>query len=133
MSYRTTTPSDSGGSDHYLVPLALLNRPGRFKTRGGALFVNGRNKHDQFITQTWKQAVAIQSVLSPYFVPLRMDVKPIICIHAQEIDDPGVVLEGVRIVGPRTLRKTLKKARRRLNENQVSKMAQALDALLKPA
>ncbi|MEA2460266.1 MAG: hypothetical protein QOH90_443, partial [Actinomycetota bacterium] len=97
------------------------NYAGEVKVRGEELFVGGRRK-TSVLEQTWGEAVAVQEALADRLTSLSIDVTPVLCIHGSQVQWAKV--QGVHVVGPRGLRKLIRKAQPRLSTDDISNMSE---------
>lgn len=105
---------------------------GKLEIRGDEIFISGRNR-TSVIEQTWREAVAVQTVLADHLAVAGFDVIPVLCIHGVEFPWGKTIAQGVRIVGPRGLKKTLQTAEPRLSEGQVQQLTELANSKLYPA
>lgn len=92
------------------------NRRGEVRVKGIDLFVAGR-KRTPIVEQTWREAVSVQAVLAENMARLAIDVVPVLCIHGSAV--PWKTVQGVRLVGPRGLKRLITKAKPVLSEEEV--------------
>lgn len=59
---------------------------------------------------------------------LGLDVVPVLCIHGSAV--PWKTVQGVRLVGPRGLKKLMAKARPVLSEEEVTVLAETAETSL---
>jgi hypothetical protein len=100
------------------------NYEGEVTVRGDDLLVAGRKCTDK-VEQTWREAVNVQTVLAEHMARLAIDVVPILCVHGSQV--PWETVQGVRLVGPRGLKKLIMKAKPVLTENDVSVLGEAAE------
>jgi hypothetical protein len=105
---------------------------GKLEIRRDEIFVSGRNR-TSVLEQTWREAVAVQGAVGELLADFGLDVVPLLCIHGVEFPWGKTAAQGVRIVGPRGLRKTLESAEPRLTGPQIQLLADRLDTGLKSA
>jgi hypothetical protein len=72
-------------------------------------------------------------VLGELLAEFGLDVVPLLCIHGVEFSWGKTAAQGVRIVGPRGLRKALESTEARLNIQQIQQLVDRAEATLKPA
>ena len=101
---------------------------GRVRVSWGKLRVAGRDK-TAFIDQAHREAEAVATVVWPH------PVTPLICFHRADLGlNPWPMeLDGVRIVGPRGLRKRLEDAPDVLDPDEIEELANRIEKGLKPA
>lgn len=122
-------PGSKANIDHVAIGpdgvfvIETKNYKGEVTVRGDDLFVAGR-KRTPIIEQTWREAVNVQAVLAEHMARLGLDVVPVLCIHGSA--PPWKTVQGVRLVGPRGLKKLIAKAKPALNEEEVRVLAAAV-------
>ena len=130
-------PGGRENIDHIVVgPTGVFvvetkNIRGKFQVNRGRLF-DGRFYRDKYIEQAQRQALAVEGVLSPV-ASLRIEVVPLICVHGAELPRGRDSSQGVRVVGPRGLLRTISKAPTVLSTEQITIIASKLDRDLRPA
>lgn len=97
---------------------------GEVTVKGDDLFIGGRKK-TEFIEQTWREAVNVQTVLAEHMARLALNVVPVLCIHGSSV--PWKTVQGVRLVGPRGLKKLISKAKPVLSEEDVQVLAEVAE------
>lgn len=131
-------PGSRANIDHVAIGsggvfvIETKNYKGKLEIRGDQIFVAGRNR-TPILEQTWREAVAVQGVLAEQLSDYGFDVTPLLCIHGAEFPWGKTVVQGVRIVGPRGLKKTLETAPVRLSNEQVALLTDRVDSALRPA
>lgn len=131
-------PGSRANIDHIAIGpggvfvIETKNYTGRLEIRGDEIFVSGRNR-TSVLEQTWREAVAVQGALSELLTEFELDVVPLLCIHGVEFPWGKTAAQGVRLVGPRGLRKTLQSASPRLDESQIELLVKRAEQTLRPA
>lgn len=100
---------------------------GRLRIRGGELYIEGRRK-TAFADQVNREADAVRDVLDG--IPAR----PILCIHRVEFPLFGrLEIDGVPIVGPRGLARTIRGGPTVLAADDVARLGDLAEGRLRPA
>ena len=127
-------PGSKANIDHVAIGpggvfvIETKNYKGEVTIKGDDLFVAGR-KRTSIVEQTWREAVNVQTVLAEHMARLAFDVVPVLCIHGCAV--PWKTVQGVRLVGPRGLKKLITKAKPVLSEEDVRALAQVAEGGLK--
>jgi hypothetical protein len=108
------------------------NVAGKVTIRRGELFVAGRRK-PAFVEEAWREAVAVQTVVSETMAGMEMDARPLICFHRADLPWGKTSVAGVALVYPRGMVKTLRNGSRRVTASQVAEIAAAIERRLPPA
>lgn len=105
---------------------------GRLRVRDGVINVQGRRKPD-WVDEVRREAIAVQSVLETELAAIGVYVTPIICVHRAELPLLSASVDGIPIVSGRDLVRRLRKQKKVLDAETVSRLAQLADERLKPA
>ena len=129
-------PGSKANIDHIAIgpggvfAIETKNYTGEVKARGDDLFVGGRRRTST-VEQTWREAVAVQGVLAEHLARLAIDVVPVLCIHGSQV--PWETVQGVRIVGPRGLKKLISASPTRLHDGDIRVMVDIANSALLPS
>ena len=129
-------PGSKGNIDHVAIGpggvfvIETKRYKGEVTVKGDDLFIGGRKK-TQFIEQTWREAVNVQTMLAEHMARLEIDVVPVLCIHGSAV--PRETVQGVRLVGPRGLKKLIAKAKPVLSEEDVRVLVEVAERGLHPS
>jgi hypothetical protein len=81
----------------------------------------------------WREAVAVQTVVSETMAGMEMDARPLICFHRADLPWGKTSVAGVALVYPRGMVRTLTNGPRRLTGTEVAEAAAAIERGLPPA
>jgi hypothetical protein len=129
-------PGSKANIDHVAIgpggvfAIETKNYKGEVKARGDDLFVGGQRRTST-VEQTWREAVAVQGALAEHLARLAIDVVPVLCIHGSQV--PWETVQGVKIVGPRGLKKLISGSPAKLHEDDIRVMAAIADSALRPS
>lgn len=104
---------------------------GKVTARGGSLYYKGRCI-DRYLDQARREAHAVRTTLDSLLAPAGVDVEPIVCIHGAE-QTPRRAVGGIAVVGPRGLRRLLRKRPARLDGATVARLAERAEHQFAPA
>ena len=127
-------PGSKANIDHVAIgPAGVFvietkNYKGEVKVRGNELFVGG-HRRTAIVEQTWREAVAVQSVLAEHMARLGTDVSPVLCIHGSQV--PWDTVQGVRIVGPKGLKTLIVKAPHKISDEDISALVDVAERSLR--
>lgn len=108
------------------------NYSGKVTVKGDDLLVSGRRR-TAAVEQTWREAVAVQGVLSQELARLARDVTPVLCIHGAELPWSRTIVQGVRICNGRELKNLIAKSPPVLTDQDVTLLVQIAQAKLTQA
>jgi len=130
-------PGSKANIDHIVVgptgvfAIETKNVAGKVAVVNRELRIAGRRK--AFGEQAWREAVAVQGVIAPVLASLALDVTPILCFTKADLPTGSPSTEGVPLLYPRGMVRTIKSGPRRLSSEQVDRLSAMIEALLKPA
>ena len=131
-------PRKRANIDHIVVgPSGVFvvetkNVAGKVTVWRGELFVAGR-RNQGFVEETWREAVAVQEVLSEVTARLGINVQPLMCFHRADLPWGRTEVAGVPIVYPKGMLKALRNGRQVLSPADVGTIASTLDQRLRSA
>lgn len=130
-------PGSRANIDHVVVgPTGVFvietkNVAGKVRVVRGELRVAGRRKG--FAEQAWREAAAVQAALAPQLASLALDVRPLLCFLKADLPWSKTTIDGVPLLYPKGVVRTIAASPRCLDPTQVQALAQQLQAVLKPA
>ena len=131
-------PGYGGNLDHIVIgptgvwAVETKSLSGKVVIDGNSLRIGGR-RQEKIIDQVYREAVAIQVALGTQLPELAVPVTPVVCLHRGELPFFKKTVRGVRLASGRQLHRLIRDGDVRLRPDEVQRIADVANRLLRPA